>query len=138
MNITPELDPLSPEAQSIRQILSAYNTEHARPYDGKPLILLLRDDAGQVVGGLCGKTVWNWLYVEVLAIADQARGHGWGTRLLANAEREAAARGCHSAYLDTFDFQALPFYQKQGYVLFGTLESFAGDHKRFFLQKRFA
>jgi GNAT superfamily N-acetyltransferase len=62
----------------------------------------------------------------------------WGTQLLATAEREAAARGCHSAYLDKFDFQVLPFYQKQGYVLFGTLDGFAGDHKRFFLQKRFA
>jgi GNAT superfamily N-acetyltransferase len=138
MNITLEPDPPSPEAQAIGQILSNYNTRHACPYDGKPLILLLRDDAGQVVGGLRGKTSWNWLYVEVLAIAEHARGQRWGTQLLAAAEREAAARGCHSAYLDTFDFQALPFYQKQGYVLFGTLDGFAGEHKRFFLQKRFA
>jgi GNAT superfamily N-acetyltransferase len=138
MRITLEPVPASPHAQAIGQILSNYNTQHVGSYDGKPLILLLRDDAGQVLGGLRGNTAWNWLYVEALAIAEPARGQDWGTQLLAAAEHEAAARGCHSAYLDTFDFQALPFYQKQGYTLFGTLDGFAGHHKRFFLQKRFA
>jgi GNAT superfamily N-acetyltransferase len=138
MNITPESDPLSSDAQVIGQTLLHYNLQHVPFFDRKPLILLLRDDNGQVVGGLRGNTGWHWLYVEALAIADHVRGQRWGTQLLAAAEREAAARGCHSAYLDTFDFQALPFYQKQGYTLFGTLDGFAGEHKRYFLQKRFA
>jgi GNAT superfamily N-acetyltransferase len=138
MNITFELDPLSPNAQVIGQTLADYNLQHAGPYDRKPLILLLRDNAGQVLGGLRGNTTWNWLYVEALAIAERVRGQDWGSKLLAAAEREAAERGCHSAYLDTFDFQALSFYLKQGYALFGTLDGFAGDHKRFFLQKQFA
>ena len=138
MNITSESDPLSPDAQVIGQTLLHYNLQHVPFFDRKPLILLLRDDDGKVVGGLRGNTGWNWLYVECLAIAEHVRGQRWGSQLLATAEREAAARGCHSAYLDTFDFQALPFYQKQGYTLFGTLDGFAGDHKRYFLQKRFA
>ena len=136
MNISFEADPLSADAQVIGQTLAAYNAEACAPVDRKPLILLLRDDGGRVLGGLRGNTIWNWLYVEVLAIAEEARGQDWGSKLLATAEREAAERGCHSAYLDTFDFQALPFYQKQGYTVFGTLDGFAGDHKRFFLRKR--
>ena len=88
-----------------------------------------------MVGGLRGNTGWEWLYVDTLAVAEHLRGQDWGTRLLAAAEQEAVRRGCHSAYLDTFDFQALPFYQKQGYAIFGTLAHFPGEHTRYFLQK---
>src|SRR3954470_10187752 len=138
MTISFEADPLSAGAQVIGQTLLAYNVEACAPADRKPLLLLLRDDGGRALGGLRGNTGWGWLYVEALAIAEEARRQDWGSKLLATAEREAAERGCHSAYLDTFDFQALPFYLKQGYTVFGTLDGFAGEHKRFFLQKRFA
>ena len=68
--------------------------------------------------------------------SGSARGQGVGSQLLAMAEQEAVARGCHSAYLDTFSFQALPFYQKQGYEVFGTLDNYPGEHKRYFLRKQ--
>ena len=84
------------------------------------------------MGGLWGETYWGWLYVDVLAIHEKARNQGWGTRLMAMAEEEALRRGCHHAHLDTFDFQALPFYQKLGYTVFGTLDQFPGEHKRYF------
>lgn len=34
-----------------------------------------------------------------------------------------------------FSFQALPFYQKQGYEIFGTLDRFPDAHQRYFLRK---
>jgi hypothetical protein len=36
------------------------------------------------------------------------------------AEVHARERGCHSAWLDTFSFQARGFYEKLGYDEFGT------------------
>ncbi len=56
--------------------------------------------------------------------------------MLRAAEQEAVKRSCLHAHLDTFDFQALPFYQKQGYEIFGQLEDYPVGHKRYFLQKR--
>jgi iron complex outermembrane receptor protein len=44
-------------------------------------------------------------------------------------------RGCHSAYLDTFSFQAKPFYERCGYEVFGVLEDFPKGHQRFFMRK---
>ena len=53
-----------------------------------------------------------------------------------SAQHEAHLRGCRHAYLDTFDFQALGFYQKLGYELFGHLDDYPPGHTKYFLQKR--
>jgi hypothetical protein len=52
------------------------------------------------------------------------------------AEQEGLTRGCQSVFLDTHDFQALPFYQKLGYEIFGELEDFPPGHTRYYLKKR--
>ncbi len=57
--------------------------------------------------------------------------------MIAAAERRAAERGCHSAWLDTFGFQAPGFYRKLGYAEFGRLP-YPPGFERIFLQKRLA
>jgi hypothetical protein len=55
---------------------------------------------------------------------------------LVEALEEAAIRlGCRGAYLDTFSYQARPFYGKLGYAVFGTLEDYPPGHRRFFMRK---
>ena len=55
--------------------------------------------------------------------------------MLAAAEAEARDRGCHAAYIDTFNPVALKIYQRAGYVPFGALEDFPIGRTRTFLQK---
>jgi ribosomal protein S18 acetylase RimI-like enzyme len=55
--------------------------------------------------------------------------------LLASAELEARKRGCNFIQLDTFSFQALGFYEKQGYKKFGDLPNYTNNHVRFYLYK---
>ena len=54
---------------------------------------------------------------------------------MGDAEARALERGCHSAWVDTFSFQAPGFYPKLGYTVFGELD-YPPGHKRIFLQKR--
>jgi GNAT superfamily N-acetyltransferase len=115
-------------------------TDHARaagvtPRDHRPLHVCARDEAGRVVGGLSGATIWGWLEVKLLWVSEGARGGGLGGQLLDSAEAEARARGCHHAHLDTFDFQAPAFYERRGYQVFGRLDDFPRGHARFFLMK---
>jgi GNAT superfamily N-acetyltransferase len=63
------------------------------------------------------------------------RGTGVGTRLMTTAEEHAWSEGCLGAYLDTFEYQALPFYQKLGYELYGTLDGFPPGYRQFYLKK---
>lgn len=51
------------------------------------------------------------------------------------AEREAVQRGCHGAWLDTFEFQARGFYEQLGYVCFGELPNYPLGFARFFMKK---
>jgi GNAT superfamily N-acetyltransferase len=67
--------------------------------------------------------------------SDALRGTGIGRALIGAAERRALERGCHSAWVDTFSFQAPGFYRKLGYKPFGELD-YPPDFKRIFLQKR--
>ena len=115
--------------------LVAYNGTRAASEDYRELTVLSRSE-GIIVGGLIGYTHWNWLFVQQLWVAEDHRQHGIGSSLMAAAENEAVARGCLHAHCDTFDFQALPFYQKLGYQTFGSLPDYPVGHTRYFLSKR--
>lgn len=138
MHLTIHDNPDDAEWKAVDDGLGAYNDRHAPPPDFKRLAVFLRDEDGGLQGGLLGMTYWGWLYVETLWVAEGLRGQDWGTRLLTTGEAEALKRGCRAVHLDTMDFQALTFYEKRGYAVWGTLENFIGDHSRFFLKKQLA
>ena len=48
------------------------------------------------------------------------------------AETYAVEHGCFAATLDTHSYQALGFYQKRGYEVFGTLEDCPPGHTQIF------
>ena len=115
--------------------LRAYNRRHAEAPDFRPLVLAARTADGTIIGGLVGETGWRWLHIDLLWVIDGHRGRGLGRRLLHSAEDEARARGAGHAYLDTFDFQARPFYEREGYTVFGVQDDFPPGHQRFFMRK---
>ena len=135
-SITFDEKPSAGDLEAIHNGLVAFNRSRAGDQSHKRLTLLLRDSANTVVGGLVGSSYWGWLYVDILWVKEELRQQGYGHKLLVAAEDEAVRRGCHSAYLDTFSFQALPFYQKRGYTVFGELPDFPVGCQRYFLYKR--
>ncbi|HEX9369376.1 MAG TPA: GNAT family N-acetyltransferase [Roseiflexaceae bacterium] len=136
--MTLEADATPEDLAAVRAGLSAYNRRQAGDDSFEPIDLIVRDAAGAVAGGLLGGTYWGWLVIEILWLADELRGQGWGSRLLRAAEQIAVERGCHAAHLDTMSFQARPFYERHGYAVFGVLEDLPRGHQRYFMQKRLA
>lgn len=102
----------------------------------KPLAVFARDGE-RIVAGLAGETYAGWLFIRYLWVSDELRGNGVGRRLMDAAEARALERGSHSAFVDTFSFQAPVFYRKLGYETFGELD-WSPDFKRYFLRKRLA
>jgi GNAT superfamily N-acetyltransferase len=95
----------------------------------------LRDTNGVLLGGLVGVIMWGWLEVSLLWIDEGLRGRGHGASLLETGEREAARRGCHHARLETFDVDALRFYQRRGYEQYGSIPDCPMGHTRYLLMK---
>jgi ribosomal protein S18 acetylase RimI-like enzyme len=70
-----------------------------------------------------------------VAVSAELRGQGWGRRLIEAAEAVGVKRGCQYVWLDTYSFQARPFYEKLGYRVFGQLPDHPPGHTRFFMFK---
>ena len=135
LNIELTTSPTPDALQFIGNGLQQYNLAFV-PTDGDlPFAVLLRDEEGHLYGGLVAKAGRGWLKIGSLWVEEALQGQGYGRQLVALAEAEGVRRSCHSAYLDTFSFQAPDFYEKCGYEIFGTLEAFPEPHKRFFMRK---
>jgi GNAT superfamily N-acetyltransferase len=134
LSITHTPDPQ--DTKIINEGLENYNTSMGAPADWLALAVFVRDPDGEVLGGLLGGTYWDWLYVSTLWLDDSVREQGLGSQILKEAENEALRRRCSNAFLDTTSFQALPFYQKQGYTVYAQLDDFPPGHSRYFLKKQ--
>ena len=76
---------------------------------------IVQEPDGDIAAGLAGSTYGDWLFMHDLWVRADLRRRGIGQELLRLAEARARERGCHSAWLDTFSFQAPEFYPKFGY-----------------------
>ncbi|RYD84012.1 MAG: GNAT family N-acetyltransferase [Verrucomicrobiaceae bacterium] len=107
------------------------------PRDWVPVKFALEDADGKVVGGVYGATMWRWLMIDGLWVADEHRGKGLGRQLLEAAEKIAIERGCTGSWLGTFDFQARSFYEAHSYEVFAELPGFPPERTHYHLQKSF-
>ena len=133
--ITLETAPEPAEEQVILDGLRAFNVRVIGDPKIQPVDVFVRDERGRVIGGLVGQIKWRWLYVSKLWLPDSLRGTGTGTKLMRMAEDYAWSKDCLGVHLDTFEYQALPFYLKLGYELFGTLEGFPPGYRQYYLKK---
>ncbi len=132
-----ETNPSSKDLDLISKGLS----EHAGIYVGNQdafvgICVLMRDEIGKLVGGATGKVIWNWLYVSHLWVQIELRGRGYGKQIMECLEKSARVKGCNRAHLDTFSFQAKPFYESLGYRVFALLDDYPEGYCRYFMYKK--
>ena len=97
----------------------------------------ITDDNGKTIAGCVARMYcWSVAYIDTLWVDEKYRGKGLGSKLLAEVEKTAKDKGCYLIHLDTFDFQAKEFYEKQGYELFGVLEDCPKGHCRYYFTKK--
>ncbi len=105
---------------------------------GLPIKILARNTANQVVGGLTATVFGGWMYISLLWVEESLRNQGYGARMMQMAEAEAIALGCLHAHVDTYSFEAKPFYDRLGYETFAILEDYPKGHCKYFMKKRLA
>ncbi|MDX2167455.1 MAG: GNAT family N-acetyltransferase [Deltaproteobacteria bacterium] len=129
-------EPSAATRDAIERGVNLHNVAATGQSDWYPVAFTLKDEHGEVRGGLLGEVWAGWMHVSFLSVDRPLRRQGWAAKLLAAAEDYARARGAHDVHLETFSFQARPFYEKQGYEVFATLDGFPPGHAKFFLRKR--
>ncbi|WIV19830.1 GNAT family N-acetyltransferase [Paenibacillus polygoni] len=121
----------------VRNKLIAFNHAHfskelSNRYE--ELNLFVKNEDGETLGGIVGDICWNWLEIHYLILDEQIRGLGYGSKLLLEIEEIARQKSCDFIKLDTLSFQALDFYLKYGYEVYGSINN-AGGHTHYYLKK---
>ncbi|EPD50285.1 hypothetical protein HMPREF1210_02856 [Paenisporosarcina sp. HGH0030] len=97
--------------------------------------LFLKDENGLVRGGLLGEVCWNWLEIHTLIVDEETRKFGYGSKLLMEVEQFALEKKCDFIKVDTLSFQALDFYKKNGYQVFGSIDNVGREFTHYYLKK---
>ncbi|MFC3162758.1 GNAT family N-acetyltransferase [Ciceribacter thiooxidans] len=127
------------DRDAVLAVLRTYNQAQTGRVRAADFAVLLRDpETEAVIGGLYGEESYGWGFIKYLVVPENLRGLSLGSRLIKEAEEIARRRGFVGVWLDTYDFQARPFYEKLGYEVFGELEGGDGARGQFFLKKRFS
>jgi GNAT superfamily N-acetyltransferase len=129
-----EADAARDDVDAVMNGLLKYNNAYTE-FNRRELNIFARDAGGQIIGGLLGESMFGWLHIRVFWLAEDKRRKGLGTRLLEMAEDEGRLRGCKAVYLNTFSFQARPFYEKLGYECFATQDDFPVGHESYSMKK---
>lgn len=134
--ITKELN--KQDKQKIEDELYKFNLKHF-PVDLRgryeEINLCLKDEKGIVRGGIIAEVCWNWLEIHTFMIDEELRKSGFGTKLLVALEKIAIEKDCDFIKVDTLSFQALGFYEKNGYEVFGRVDNVGRDYQHYYLKK---
>lgn len=135
MKISEVDTPSDSELAQLAAGLRSYNQAFVKQAPTEKVATFVKSGAGEVLGGCYGVINWGWLYIDWLWCHESIRGQGYGTQLMARMEKHALSKGIHHIKLETADFQALGFYQKLGYSVYGELENYPIGHKNYYLKK---
>jgi GNAT superfamily N-acetyltransferase len=116
--------------------ISAFNFAAADIHDGREVFAAVRDDDGELAGGIYGWTWGGTAWIERLWVHERHRGRRLGTNLLAALEREARARGCGQIALTTHSFQAPDFYRRHGFTVVGEVDGYPAGHTYLLMRRR--
>jgi ribosomal protein S18 acetylase RimI-like enzyme len=111
-----------------------FNREQTGNERPRQVAYFLRD-AGAIVGGVQGSLWGRSTHIDALWVDEKYRRGGYGSKLMRAIEDYATAHDHSLVYLETTSFQALPFYRKLGYEVFGELPEISEGHTLYFLRK---
>lgn len=143
-----ELKKLHYEVKPCEEADIAYIEEQCGNYDNtvvpprpgakaEQIVRKITDEDGNIIAGcVLGISDWDIAYLHLLWVDERCRRRGMGAALVRAVEGEARERNCPLIYLGTLDFQAKPFYEKQGYRLCGTNENWPKGHCNHIMMKR--
>ena len=92
-------------------------------------------DNDKLVGGAVGFVEYNWYFLDLLYIDEEYRSQTIGTKLIKQIEEYAKEEKLTGIRMETWDFQARGFYEKNGYKVFAEIKDCPPTTICYFLKK---
>ena len=92
-------------------------------------------DNEKLIGGAIGFIEYNWYFLDLLYIDKEYRGQDIGTKLIREIEKFAKEENLTGVRMETWNFQARGFYEKNGYTVFAEIENCPPGTIDYFLKK---
>lgn len=131
-----ETDPATSDEAFVRGALGVWNMRVTGFTDYALAYLFVRDGANRIRGALLSYVWGKWLHVDTVWLEEDIRRQGWGTKMVEAAHAIGREKGAEAAWLDTFSWQARPFYERFGYEAVFEVPDFPPGHSRIFMVKR--
>lgn len=132
--ITVDYSPTENDNAIVREGIVSFNERIIGERD-KPFSVFLKNDLGEIVGGVQAWFDHESVWVDVLWVADSLRKKGYGKEPLKTVEKEAVKQGCILSRVDTWSFQAEDFYLKCGYQRVGEIKNYWLSYSKIFFRK---
>ncbi len=92
-------------------------------------------DDNLLVGGAIGFIEYNWYFLDLLYVDEEYRKRNIGTNLIKEIEKLAREKHLTGIRMETWDFQAKGFYEKNGYSVFAEIKNCPPGTIDYYLKK---
>jgi GNAT superfamily N-acetyltransferase len=119
----------------IKKGIIEYNAPFFGSNPSKSFIIYIKNYKLDIIAGLTGFYKGKYARVDLFWVDKAVRHQGLGKRLILKLEEFCKIKGCCYIQLETFDFQARPFYEKLGFECIGTVSKWVEDRDCYFMRK---
>lgn len=133
--IEPVLIAQTKEIQELVTQLESFNHSKLGDNHKQPIMSMIKDPNGKLVGGIFAFLSYGWCTIELLWIDEQYRGENLASKIMKQIELFSLKEGVTRFKVETGSFQALDFYKKQGYEVYAELEDYPLGHTNYYCRK---
>ncbi len=134
INLLVDYKPKAEDNSFLRNKIVEFNTAILHE-QASQFTVLAKNEQGDIIGGA---TVWEHsdaFYIDILWVDEEHRKNKIGSQLIQQIAEQALTKNIRKLFVDTFAFQAVDFYLKQGFIVIGKLENYLLGHDRIYLRK---
>ncbi|WDY53527.1 GNAT family N-acetyltransferase [Vibrio fluvialis] len=137
LDIVFTFSPSDEEIDRIYQGLKNFNQRAVPEVNDETFAILVRDEQGNVVGGLTGVFFITSVQVRFLWLSEAIRKQGIGNQLISQLELMCAEKKIGNIMVDTYTYQAPLFYESHGFEEIGRYKDYLVEGvDKIFYQKR--
>ena len=134
IDIQVDINPSKTDDELIRNELHAFNVNAIGKEEHYSIFAY--NASQKIIGGALIYAEKHSIFIDNLWVHKLYRSKGIGSKLISAAEQEAIVRKIPYSTTDTFTFQAVDFYLKQGYKKIGVIKNYMEGHDKVYFRKK--